>query len=201
MRKQPEITEQTRQNILDAFWSLYAKKRIDQITVKEIAAKAGYNRGTFYEYFRDVRECLELIEARSLPRFDELPPLLNGASPSPGFVESFASAYREKYKYYDVLLGEKGDPSFHRKLVDNIKAAMMEAFPGKTGEEAVEIDLMLEYSVSGMISIMRYYSHSKPKRSVEEFTGMVYRIMSGDMADLMGGLAARAGGEPRRGRP
>jgi hypothetical protein len=33
MNKQPEITEQTRANLLKAFWSLYTEKRIDQITV------------------------------------------------------------------------------------------------------------------------------------------------------------------------
>ena len=61
MKKQPEITVQTKQNLTDAFWQIYCTKRIDKITVRDITTKAGYNRGTFYEYFRDVYDVLEQI--------------------------------------------------------------------------------------------------------------------------------------------
>ena len=54
MKKQPQITAQTKQNLIEAFWSLYCEQRIEKITVKDITNKAGYNRGTFYEYFTDV---------------------------------------------------------------------------------------------------------------------------------------------------
>ena len=50
MRKREEITAQTKQNIIDAFWALYCEKRIEKITVRDITNKAGYNRGTFYEF-------------------------------------------------------------------------------------------------------------------------------------------------------
>lgn len=36
MKKQPEITKQTKQNLADAFWQIYCKKRIEKITVKDI---------------------------------------------------------------------------------------------------------------------------------------------------------------------
>ena len=48
MNKQPEITAQTKQNFVDAFWELYKKYSIEKITVKQITDKAGYNRATFY---------------------------------------------------------------------------------------------------------------------------------------------------------
>jgi len=37
MSKRVEITSQTKQNIIDAFWALYCEKRIEKITVKDIA--------------------------------------------------------------------------------------------------------------------------------------------------------------------
>lgn len=180
MNKQPEITEQTRSNLLEAFWSLYAEKRIDQITVKEIAARAGYNRGTFYEYFVDVRQCLDLIEARSLPRLDELPPMPGEPAPSADFIESFIELYREKFRYYDVLLGDRGDPSFQRRLIDCIKVAILNSrkLPEVIG--TVEQDYLLEYILSGMIGIMRYYFHSQPKGSQGEMVTIIYKLMSGD---------------------
>jgi len=54
MNKHPEITAQTRENLMQAFWSLYRQKKIDTISIKEITATAGYHRSTFYEYFVDI---------------------------------------------------------------------------------------------------------------------------------------------------
>ena len=52
MKKQPQITEQTKDNLRSAFWTLYSSKPIDKITIKEITDLAGYNRGTFYLYYK-----------------------------------------------------------------------------------------------------------------------------------------------------
>lgn len=185
MNKQPELTDQTRANLLEAFWSLYAERRIDQITVKEIAAKAGYNRGTFYEYFKDVYQCLAHIETVSLPRFEELPPLPGGPAPTADFFETFVTLYQSKFKYYDVLLGERGDPAFQRKLIDSIKLAVIGTGRVPTDIEALELDLMLEYVLSGMIGIMRYYLHTQPRVSQAELMVIIYRIMDGDYLDRL----------------
>jgi len=180
MNKQPELTDQTRANLLEAFWSLYAERRIDQITVKEIAAKAGYNRGTFYEYFSDVYQCLNEIENMSLPRFDELPPMPGGLAPTADFFETFVTLYQLKFRYYDVLLGERGDPAFQRKLIDSIKSAVIGTGRVPADIEALELDLMLEYVLSGMIGIMRYYFHTQPRVSHAGMMAIMYRIMDGD---------------------
>ena len=116
MKKQPQITAQTKQNLIDAFWSLYCEQRIEKITVKEITNKAGYNRGTFYEYFTDVYAVLEDLENSLIPKLDELPPI---SLPSKGVgmqLDSFFELYEKNNQYYSVLLGDKGDPAFASKL-------------------------------------------------------------------------------------
>lgn len=54
MNKQPEITHATREAFIEAFVILYKQKPMEKITVKELAALAGYNRTTFYHYFDDI---------------------------------------------------------------------------------------------------------------------------------------------------
>jgi len=58
MKKQPKITETTRDNLVKAFWSIYKEKDISKITATEIIKKAGYNRSTFYCYFENVQAVL-----------------------------------------------------------------------------------------------------------------------------------------------
>lgn len=48
----------------------------EKITVKDITNKAGYNRGTFYEYFTDVYDVLNYIEDSLIPTLEELPPAI-----------------------------------------------------------------------------------------------------------------------------
>jgi hypothetical protein len=185
MHKQAEITEQTRQNLIEAFWSFYTTKRIEKITVKEITNKAGYNRGTFYEYFQDVYEVLEVIENLSLPTLDELPPLVDVNSNSPAFINSFMALYQEKYKYYNHLLGDNGDPAFQRKLKNSLKSSIILALKNKEEIDLEEIDFMLEYILSGMIGILIYMFHQKPNLSKEKIISLQYVLLHGDMVNKL----------------
>lgn len=190
MQKQPETTEGTRQNLVDAFWKLYTTRRIDKITVREITKLAGYNRSTFYEYFRDVYDVLEYVETQSLPALEELPPLIEIGQKSPALIRSFLELYRRKYQYYSVLLGENGDPGFHRKLKDSLKSTVIQALSNKEEVDLLEIDLMLEYILSGMIAILIYSHHRNTGLAEEQLVEMLYGIMQGDMVSKLQRLVA-----------
>ncbi|MBL4934558.1 TetR/AcrR family transcriptional regulator [Clostridium sp. YIM B02515] len=157
MKKRPEITEQTKQNLLDAFWSLYCENRIEKVTIKDITNKAGYNRGTFYEYFEDVYDVLEHIENSLIPTLDELPPVFTPNITLGMPLEQFFELYKQNSKYYSVLLGEKGDPSFAGKLKNTIKPIIMQVFEDMPNVDKRELDYILEYTLSAMIGIMSYW--------------------------------------------
>jgi len=187
MNKKPDITAQTRANILEAFWSLYRVKRIDQITVKEITSKAGYNRGTFYEYFRDVYDCLEQIELQVLPSLDELPPK-PGIDEGPSKIfQDFLDLYEEKLNYYQVLLGEHGDPRFQSRLIESIKRTLftqpqfgtIEPLPDSSNR-SLDLDIFLEYHLSGMISILRYYYEKEIPIPKAEIMSKIHTLLLGN---------------------
>ncbi len=185
MNKHAEITEQTRQKLIEAFWSIYLTKRIEKITVKEITNKAGYNRGTFYEYFQDVFEVLEVIEDLSLPTLDELPPLIEVNSNTPTILNSFLALYQEKYKYYNHLLGDNGDPAFQRKLKNSLKSSIILAMKNKDKIDLFEIDFMLEYILSGMIGILIYINQQTPSLSEEKIISIQNALMHGDIVNKL----------------
>lgn len=76
MRKK-EISDQTKENLKSTFWKLYTNKELEKITVKEICDNAGYNRGTFYLYYKDIYDIFNHIE-REL--FDATTRILNTAT-------------------------------------------------------------------------------------------------------------------------
>ena len=191
MKKQPAITEQTKQNLMDAFWSYYARKKIEQITVKQITEKAGYNRGTFYEYFSDVYDVLEQIENALIPKIDELPPLQNPASET-GMVQLnlFIKLYEKNNRYYAVLLGENGDPAFAGKLKRAVKPMLGAAF-FSDGISRVETDYLLEIMLSAMIGILGYWFEQNQNLPAEKLIALVYDFMSGKMMQSLQPAADR----------
>ena len=62
MKKQPQITEQTKLALKTAFWELYTQKPLEKITIKDITDTAGYNRGTFYLYYKDVYDIFTQVK-------------------------------------------------------------------------------------------------------------------------------------------
>ena len=66
MNKQPDITEATRRRILDAFWTLFRKKPPEKITASALAAEANMHRSSFYRYFSDIYQVLDVFQAELL---------------------------------------------------------------------------------------------------------------------------------------
>jgi AcrR family transcriptional regulator len=177
MKKQPEVTAQTKQNLIDAFWSLYCEKRIEKITVKEITQKAGYNRGTFYEYFIDVYDVLEQIEESLIPEAHELPPISIPSQNVGMPLDLFMTLYEQNSKYYSVLLSDKGDPAFASKLKDSTKPVIKQAFLEKYNINTIEFDFILEFVLSAMIGIMSYWFREDKVLPVEDLVSLMYDLM------------------------
>lgn len=174
-----EAVAVTRQNIMDAFWELYCEKRIEKITVKEIMEKAGYNRGTFYKYFLDIYDVLDQIENSLLPELSEMPPLVmeNNSDILP--IDSFIKLYSSSRKYYTVLLGDHGDPSFAGKIKNGIKAKIIEQL-GIEIKAIPEIDYTLEYMLSAMIGILTYWFLNEENMDKESLIRLIYSLMNSE---------------------
>ncbi len=177
MKKQPEITTQTRQNLTDAFWSLYCENRIEKISVKEITLKAGYNRGTFYEYFIDVYDVLEQIENSLIPKINEFPPVIAPTGNIDTPLHMFIKLYEQNSKFYTVLLGENGDPAFAGKLKFAVKPVVKNILMSKSCLDQIEMDYILEYMLSSMIGIMSYWFQQNKSLPADRVITLMYELM------------------------
>lgn len=106
MHNQPEAVNETKQAFIDAFCILYSQKTLEKITVQEIARKAGYNRGTFYQYFLDIGDLLNYIREKRSSAGD-------GDS---SFIDDLLELYETKATYFNAMLGDFGSSQFLEKL-------------------------------------------------------------------------------------
>lgn len=61
----------TQSIIRDAFFEIARKKPLSKITVSEICAIAGINRGTFYRYYMDVYDLSDQLVQEGLDHLEK----------------------------------------------------------------------------------------------------------------------------------
>lgn len=185
MKKNAEVRTKTKQDLIDAFWTLYCEKRIEKITVKQITEKAGYNRSTFYEYFIDVYNVLEQIETSIIPNINELPPLAMSTGNLGMPLDIFMEIYEQNNKYYSVILGDDGDAAFASKLKNAIKPMLKEALKTQVKVSETELDFILEYILSAMIGIMSYWFKQDKVLPGEKLISLMTEMMENGVISIL----------------
>ncbi|BCN30198.1 TetR/AcrR family transcriptional regulator [Anaeromicropila herbilytica] len=167
MNQMSTTAQITRQNIIDAFWQLYCKKTIEKITVKEVCQVAGYNRSTFYVYFKDVYEILEVIEENTVTAEDFETSILKQvyqyhASQKHIIMYHLLQFFENNKKYLPVLLSENGDPKFRQKILKKLRPIVFASFRELTDEEIAKADYIMEYQSAAVLNtIAKWYNNGK----------------------------------------
>lgn len=175
MKKQPQITEQTKENLRAAFWELYEKGPIEKITIKQITDLAGYNRGTFYLYYKDVYDMLSQIEEELLGRIQEV---IQGSIQNNGRfdlsqqMEVLMGLMQTHSKYAIALLSDHGDPRFATRLKEIIWPLLNRYFVPSEGHSDYQMGLLAEFYLSGILAVVIKWS-SDPKMTIDQFVDLM----------------------------
>ncbi|MCD8372213.1 MAG: TetR/AcrR family transcriptional regulator [Clostridia bacterium] len=116
MKKQPEITDATRDAFIDVFCGLALKKPIGSITIREITEAAGYNRTTFYRYFADVYTLLNYIEDSLIKDFSQSANVKGQFALNDNFFKSIMDFMQTNKDRMLVVFSESNRSSFIAKL-------------------------------------------------------------------------------------
>lgn len=165
MNKNPKKTEMTKKDFQDAFWKLYTKKSIDKITVKDLCNLAGYNRSTFYQYFTDVYDLLYQFENMILEEMNVFLIRLVKETKyltASQVMKSFFELLAKNDQYTTVLFGPHGDTKFTHKVIENIKPLWIKYYFHTDQHTPAEIDLLMEYHISGVLAMYQkwYFDHN-----------------------------------------
>jgi Transcriptional regulator len=176
MKHNPEITAQTRKNLMDAFWNLYSKEGINKTSVRQIVSKAGYNRSTFYEYFTDVYDVLEQIEVSILPDIEKHQDIMMGTDVHLP-LKHLTEVYSRNKKYFVVLLGKNGDPAFYEKI-KNVYKALIRPHLQSPGADDFMLECTLEYAISAFLGVMTYCFARKENPDIERMLQLLWSLMN-----------------------
>lgn len=190
--KQPAVTEQTKTNLRQAFWQLYEQRPIRKITVKQITDLAGYNRGTFYLYFKDVYDLLDDIESKVLEVIVDmmrglLPPdghfadvaQLRSAAGFEAAMTPLAQAVQIYGKYARVLLSDRGDPEFKAQFKEIVWPSLKRTLPSGRARSPQEERVMKEYCMAGLIAAICAWLDEDDPLPVDTFISLLSEDLVG----------------------
>ena len=176
MKKESKNTTQTKENLTQAFWSLYQLKKIEHITIKEITNKAGYHRSTFYLYFVDIYDVLNQLEEALLEYLKEqvLSSLENG--PNDDITQKLANVYETKGDYFGTLLGENGDSYFSQKMKAVMRPALSNAFG--LPEKDIHAAYIFEFGLSALIGTLTYWYNNQREFPSKEMVKLTKSMLA-----------------------
>lgn len=189
MKKQPEVTAQTRKKLMDSFWQLYCDKGLSNVTVGSVTRLAGFNRSTFYEYFTDIYDLLETLENELLT---DLETRINSRFKD-GFPHDFTDFSRscaQIFSLYDdkiyILLSNRGDPGFHARLKQKVQPVIFKNFGFSRSDPHMEY--MITFAYSAMIGMLNLWYENGKEMSIET----LFQIMQSLVANGILGVTKKS---------
>ncbi|MEK4978740.1 TetR/AcrR family transcriptional regulator [Bacillus sp. FSL K6-6540] len=169
MKKQPEITDKTRQTFINVFCDLYSQKPIEKISIQEIANKSGYNRSTFYQYFTDIYALLDYVEESVLKSIHE--EMASRELSTHTFQDALQCLENtEEISVLKALLGDYGSVHFVERLKREIPFERLIAdFPTND----VLAPYLVEFYISTLLSLFRLWIRNGKDLSSEELVKLI----------------------------
>ena len=169
MKKQPEITQKTRQLFVDVFCELYSQKPIEKISIQEIANKSGYNRSTFYQYFTDIYELLDFVENDLL---NDIKEELSNKEVSAQTIQNTLQCLEnsEHISILKALLGDYGSVHFLERLKKEIP---LDKLKFNFCENNSLTPYLTEFYISTSMSLFRLWLKQEKDLSSEELHKLI----------------------------
>lgn len=186
MKKNPEQTERTRQNIITAFWTLAQKNGLHNVSISDLMKKAGYNRGTFYVYFFDMNDLLEqaeenIIDELKLKMQDVLKDLqvLDFETLSNKMVDTFTSYDDKLY----LLLGSNGDSRFIAKVRNEMAQIFGAIFNMRENNEVK--DYIIVFITSAFVGVLTRWYESGKKMEYKKLAKVIQTLATKGLSGVV----------------
>ncbi len=169
----------TKRAIRNSFAELLSEKDLNSITVSDVADKADINRKTFYNYYSGVYQVIDEIENELICLFDSE---INDIdfqeamkNPQPIF-EKLTDIINSDIEFYGYLMKSNGSISLVNKISELLKSKVKDAFAKQISISEPKLDLIVNYSINGMLSAYQEWFNSDRKYPLDKFSNDVGTI-------------------------
>lgn len=187
MNKQQIKSNATKKKIIETYLELYKTKDINKITIKEITDKSGYNRGTFYIYYRDVYDLHDKIKKELI---NEIKNHVNNLTKADHFdfkdiFSILISFYSKNEKY--ILPFILKDNDFQKNIKETMKPTLKQLLKKDINNNKYT-DYLIEYHLASIFGIISYWIQNKKNITIDELFNLLKQIITKGVFTVMNEL-------------
>lgn len=153
----------TQHALQEAFIQLIMEKELNQITVKELCARADINKSTFYLHYRDIYDLASSLKSRLLDdaygiiaQYD----VLDFVASSPEIWDRILKLFQENNCAYLPFLNSPSlsslSPTLEESIVDRLLEKARADHPDFPEERFVQLRMAVTFITSGFLGLMQY---------------------------------------------
>lgn len=153
--------KRTQKNIREAFISLAEKKKVERMTIKELAETAMINKATFYLHYRDLEDFVSQLENEVIDDIlSEIGQVDSFFRRVDEFFERFTVALIRNQKLMVILYDNDWTNSFQNKLVISLREKILAE--NNHLEFTPEMNIILTFMLRGVMDISLYEEFEDP---------------------------------------
>ena len=174
-KKEDRRVRRTKKLLTQALTQLLQEKQINEITVKELTDLADMNRGTFYLYYKDIFDMLEIIEDGLFEALDEIVSLHEHDDVSHQTTPILLDLFRfieENQEMCRVLLSPHGDMNFLHRLNQVVREKCLQMWPNEEEKKDATFEYHYSFVVYGCVGVFRAWLNGNCQEPAEKMAEM-----------------------------
>lgn len=175
----------TRCSLQDALFALAKERGIDQVTVSDIADRAGVNRSTFYQHYADketlLADALDLVADRAYARLKDG---LEFTVEPPAVLVEFLGHIDDHAVLYRSVFTEPGWGLVLTRLRGHIRDAVAEVASGDdyAATLGVPLEVLAAGTAGSIVGVIGEWLTRDPLPAADVAAGWVWRVVLGPPA-------------------
>ena len=174
--------ERTRRALQEALFALARERSLDELTIADIAARAGVNRSSFYQHYSDKETLLaDALDATAEAAGASLPQLDGPMHTPPQALFGFLEHVDENADLYRRVLGSPGSAVVTARLRSRIEVIVGDGIAG-SGTRAFEgmpLDVVAAGIAGSALGVIEAWLARDPRPPVETAVDWVWRVLLG----------------------
>jgi AcrR family transcriptional regulator len=179
MLMDPRIAR-TRTSLREALFSLAREHPLDEISISDIAERAGINRSTYYQHYSDKDTLLaEALDAVIDDAIEAEHPLTESAGER--ILLEYLRHVQEHAALYRSLLGEGGSATIQVRMSRRLQEIIVQAFEtvGQQGATDVPTEVTAAAIAGAALAAVRAWLDLSPLPTAEVASGWIWTVIQG----------------------
>jgi AcrR family transcriptional regulator len=175
----------TRRSLQEALFELARERGLDEISVADIAERAGVNRSSFYQHYSDKDTLLaDAIDAVVEEAGTSIPVPHEISAQPPAILVEYLRHVEENAAVYSRIFGDHGSPAAVARLRDRIQRIVIDAVASSHADTFGDIPAdVLAAGLSGsVLGVLEMWLARDPRPPVETAVQWLWAVLLGPTA-------------------